>query len=472
MNEWSRENGYEPALHHQFINTELEAAAKREKKRLIITLPPGAAKSTYASVLFPPWFLWQKPGSTILSCSCSADLATSFGRRCRNLIENKEYVLSFGLSAYSKAADLWETTNNGQYLAAGVNTKIAGRRADLGLIDDPIGSKEDADSELYRSKLWDWYVYDFRPRLKPDAVVVLIQTRWHEDDLAGKLIAEEGVDTEGGEWTLVRIPLIAEENDPVGRKPGEHLWPGYFNEKLINDAQKDTRVFSCLYQGDPEPKEGNFFKKDWLLEYKPGTQPDDLSMYATSDHAVSDKQTADFTCLMPFGVDSHGDIWIMPDVIWEQMPTDVTVQRMLDLMRKYRPLVWWAEKDHISKSIKPFLRQRMKDAGVFVNVEEITPSRNLQQRAQSINGRMSLSTVHFPITPWWPRARKEILAFPGAKHDDFVSALAMVGLGLDRLVSAFLPKVEKKPASLLTYGWVKESVARKERAEAIALRDF
>jgi len=460
LNEWSRFCGNEPARHHRFINERLEKASRREIKRLIITLPPGSAKSTYASVQFPPWFLWQRPESTILSCSCNAELATSFGRRCRNLIETQQDVLSYGLSAHSKAADLWETSNGGLYMAAGVNTKIAGRRADLGIIDDPIGSKEDADSKLYRDKQWEWFAYDFRPRLKPDAVVVLIQTRWHEEDLAGRLIAEEGLSTEGGEWTLVRIPLIAETDDPIGRSPGDYLWPEYFNEKLVSDARKNHRVFSCLYQGDPEPDEGNFFKKEWLLEYGPNDLPKELRYYCTSDHAVSERQQADLTCLLPFGVDTHGDIWILPDVCWQQMPTDETVRQMLSLMKRRRPLVWWAEREHISKSIKPFLLQQMKAEQVFVNIEDITPTRDLTSRAQSINARMSMKTVHFPSFPsWWPQARKEILAFPGGKHDDFVSALALIGLGLDRLVHANIER--PKPVSeVLSYKWLKETCKR------------
>lgn len=358
-------------------------------------------------------------------------------------------------------------------MAAGVNTKIAGRRADLGLIDDPIGSKEDADSKLYRDKQWEWYNYDFRPRLKPDAVVVLIQTRWHEEDLAGRLLTEEGDAAEGGEWTLVRIPLIAEADDPIGRSPGDYLWPGYFNDALVADARKNHRVLSCLYQGDPEPDEGNFFKKEQLLEYRPNDLPSDLRIYCTSDHALDTKKVNDLTCLLPFGVDAKGDIWILPDCEWKQMfDTAETVERMLALMKHRRPLVWWAENDHIKKSILPFLAQRMKAENVFVNVEGVTASRDLMQRAQSISGRMSLKTVYFPsFAPWWPRARKELLAFPGAKHDDFVSAMALVGLGLGRQVAPSVP-TPKPAVEPLSYGYLKERCASERRARKRSALDY
>lgn len=467
---WSRECGYEPARHHSLLIETLEAAVHRERRRVIFTLPPNSAKSTYSSVLNVAWAPGQmKRGEKILACSHNADLVHSFGRTARNLIVEKAHILGYGIMPTTKAADNWETTNGVEYRAAGVGAGISGMRAALGLIDDPIGSKEDADSELFREKLWNWYVWEFRKRVDPNGSIIIIQTRWHEDDLAGRLLAREGLASEGGEWTLINVPLIAVENDPLGRSVGESLWPERFNEQHIKDARKDPRAFSCLEQGDPEPVEGNHFKAEWLLEYQRDELPRDLRFYAVSDHACDSKEVNDRSCLVPFGVDENKHIWVLPDLFWDRADTGVVVRQMLEMMKRRTPIIWWAENDNIKKAFGPFLAEKMNEEQVYCTVEGITAARDLMQRSQSIHGRMSAFTVHFPgFALWWPQARKELLGFPAAKHDDFVSALALIGLGLGRLTKA-QPSKSKPPVEPLTYGWVKGSHAQKEFQRRMAL---
>lgn len=472
LREWSRECGYEPARHHDLLIQTLEAATRRERRRIIFTLPPNSAKSTYSSMLWPAWLPGQlRRGEKILAASHNFELVQSFGRRTRDLIRANESLLGYGILPTSKAADNWETSNGIEYRAAGVGAGISGFRAAVGLIDDPIGSKEDADSETFRQKLWDWYVWEFRKRVDPNGVIVIIQTRWHEDDLAGRLLATEGRVENGGEWTLINVPLIAVENDPLGRAPGEPLWPERFDAQHIRDAKKDPRAFSCLEQGDPEPVEGNHFKAEWLVEYGPDDLPRDLRTYAASDHAVSIQEVNDRTCMGPFGVDRHGIIWIYPDLFWDRAASNVQVRAMLDIMKRHEPIVWWAEKENIQKAIGPFLEEQMLLENVHTYVEGITPARDLMQRSQSIHGRMSLKTVRFPRhAHWWPMARKELLGFPAAKHDDFVSFLALIGLGLRRLVKpgvAPTPKVVEP----LTMGWVKKMHSEQEQDRRIRLLD-
>jgi len=473
--DWARVCGHEPAKHHKLLIEKLEAVVRGEIKRLAVFLPPGSAKSTYCSVYFPPWFLCQKPRSAILTCSHSTDLAESFGRRSRNLIEDKQTVLNYGLSADSQAAGKWSTTKGGEFFCMGVGGRIAGRRADLGLIDDPVGSREDAYSKIVRDATWDWFQYDFRTRLTPKAAIVLVQTRWHEDDLAGRILA-----TERDEWEVILIPMLAGENDPVGRKPGELLWPEYFTPEMLADAQKDKMVFSALYQQNPTPEDGDFFKKEWIEgnAYDKDDLPpkEELTYYVASDHAVSLNQSADLTCLLPVAVDTRGVVWVLPDIYWQRCDTQQTVTAMIAMMKRRSPRTWWAEKGHISKSIGPFLHKQMREDGVFCYIEEVTPVRDKQTRAQSIRGRLQSGMVRFPkFAHWYGTALLEMLSFPAGKHDDFVDALAHIGMGLDKMVKGSGPRAVSSSGFLrpsnITLKWLKDSDKRVRRRKELALLD-
>src|SRR4029077_20568217 len=213
---WCEACGFHPAAHHRLLIAELEKVARGETLNLAVFMPPGSAKSTYSSILFPPWLLANSSWN-ILAASHTVELARRWGRRVRNLIVDHEEDLRIRLADDSQAAERWSLTNGVEYAAAGVGTGIAGFRARLGLIDDPIRSRQDADSELIRDRIWDWYINDFRTRLVPHAAEILIQTRLHEDDLAGRALNHE-------EWRVISLPALAEPGDPLGRRLNEPLW--------------------------------------------------------------------------------------------------------------------------------------------------------------------------------------------------------------------------------------------------------
>jgi predicted phage terminase large subunit-like protein len=433
--EWSRFCGFEPADHQRLLIEHLEAVRSGDIQNLAVFMPPGSAKSTYASILFPPWLL-ASCGWNIVAASHTTELAEKWGRRVRNLIGEHGPTLGIALSADSQAAGRWQLASGQEYYAAGVGTGIAGFRAKLGLIDDPIRSRQDADSELIRDRIWDWYINDFTTRLVPGARKILIQTRWHEDDLAGRALNHE-------KWDVLSLPAIAEENDALGRKVGQPLWGddeyGY-GAQLI-DLQKSTpaRTWSALYQQRPAPDEGAFFKTEWLRPYETAPPLHTLTVYGGSDYAVT-ADGGDFTVHIVVGLDYEGRLYLLD--LWRgQKQGDVWIEALCDLVLAWKPMSWAEETGQIRAAIGPFLEERMRKRKAYVTREQFPTRGDKAVRAQSIRGRMSLDGLYVPTwAPWYADFRSELLSFPAAKHDDQVDALGLVGQLLDLMFSRERPK--------------------------------
>lgn len=247
--------GQSPAAHHLRLIEELAALSTGETDRLMLLMPPGSAKSTYASLLFPPWWFSQHPGSSILATSHTASLARHFGHGVRGLVDEHAPRLGYALDPTSRAAHRFALTNGCEDDATGVRGPVTGRRADLVLIDDPVKSQAEADSPSARDHLWSWYRSDLITRLKPRGRILLIMTRWHPDDLGGRLLES------GDNWRTLRLPALAEPDDPLGRQPGEALWPEWENTAALTRrrATMGERAFSALFQQDPRPRTGRLF---------------------------------------------------------------------------------------------------------------------------------------------------------------------------------------------------------------------
>ena len=274
--EWSRHCGYEPAAYHRLLIEKLTAVADGRIKNLIVCMPPGSAKSTYASILFPAWYLANYPSKSIIAASHTSELAERWGRKIRNTIGEHGRTLGIELSKDSMAAGRWALKTGGAYHAAGVGSAIVGFRADGAIIDDPVRSREDADSKIIRDKTFEWYQSDLVTRLKPGGFKVLIQTRWHEDDLAGRILAE--ADRTGEPWEIISLPAEAGEDDPLGRQPGEMLWSddeayGYARMLEREKNSQPPRNWAALYQQSPVPDAGNYFEEQWsnLIRNAPPT---------------------------------------------------------------------------------------------------------------------------------------------------------------------------------------------------------
>ena len=431
--EWCRHCGYEPAPHHRLLIDRLERVARGEIKRLAVFMPPGSAKSTYGSILFPPYVMANAPKHAILAASHTTELAERWGRRVRNLIARHSATLGLRLADDSHAAGRWELASGGEYYAAGVGTAIIGFRAHGALVDDPIRSREDADSPHVRDKIWDWYKSDLLTRLAPGGWLILIQTRWHEDDLAGRIIAE--MERGGERWDIVSLPAEAEAGDLLGREPGQWLWDdayGYGDFLRHEKATQLPRNWSALYQQRPAPETGDYFKEEWFRPYTCEPPRETLNVYGGSDYAVT-SQGGDYTVHVVVGVDPENRMYLLD--LWRgQTSSDVWIEAWCDLVCKWKPAFWAEEYGQIISGVGPYLKRRAIERHAYTCREQFPSRGDKAVRAQSMRGRMATLGLYVRQgAPWFADLRAELLSFPAGKHDDQVDALGLVGQLLDKI---------------------------------------
>ena len=409
---WCRHCGYEPAAHHRLLIDRLERVDRGEIKRLAVFMPPGSAKSTYGSVLFPPYVLARQPGCALLAASHTTELAEKWGRRVRNLIAQHGATLGLRLAPDNHAAGRWELVDGSEYYAAGVGTGIAGFRADGIVIDDPVRSREDAESERVRDRTWDWYKSDLLTRLRPGGWVILIQTRWHEDDLAGRILAEAQRGQEA--WEIVSLPAEAEGDDPLGRQPGEWLWDddyGYASFLRHEKATQLPRNWSALYQQRPAPETGTYFNADWFRTSMSAPPRETLNVYGASDYAVT-SHGGDFTVHVVVGVDPENRMYLLD--LWRgQASSDVWVEAWCDLVLKWKPAFWAEEQGQITSGVGPFLHPpRHRAAGLYgprtvrqprrqggagsIDARPHGHARPLCPAGGTVAGRLALGTAQLP----------------------------------------------------------------------------
>lgn len=466
---------YQRARVHEAIADALQKVESRQITRLIINCAPRHGKTELASKRFMSWYSGRHPEQSLIFGTYNDTYAEDVGRAVRGYIQSAQHQQIFPdhqLKEGSAAAKRLETTQGGILAFVGRGGSITGRGGHGIIIDDPIKDRQEADSPLIRDQLWTWFSQVVSTRqMTADSFIILIQTRWHEDDLVGRITDPRNPfydPAEHASWTVIDLPAIAGDNDAMGRQPGEALWPERFPVSFLEKQRRlDPRGFQALYQGKPTADTGTFFTADMIRTYQPNELPKNLRYYIASDHAVSSKQNRDKTCLIPVGVDEDENVYVLDDVWWRAAETDAVVEAMLYLMDRHKPLYWWAERGHISRSIGPFLRKRMLEEKIFVSLIEVQPIADKQTRAQSIQGRMSMGKVYFPARAvWWPDARDQLMKFPNGSNDDFVDALAYIGMGLIQQLGAAVskPKAALKPG---TFGWLKQQTKATEAANRL-----
>lgn len=470
---------YKPSYHHQVISEQLEELHEGYKTRVILTCPPRHGKTQLATIGFVAWFIGRNPHKSVIVGTYNSEYAEDIGRQVRQFIQSNTFQQIFpGVTLLndSRAADRLKTKAGGQAIFVGRGGAVTGRGGDLLIIDDPLKDAAEAASPTIRQTQWEWFNKTFMTRGMTDKVrVMLIQTRWHEDDLIGRLTDPKNPDyseTEAQQWHKIDMPALCTDpgGDPLGRDFGDALWPQRFSKLYLQGLrQRDPLGFSALYQCSPAPPEGILFTQECLQTYTRGELPTNLRVYMASDHAVSTAQQRDKTCIVAAGVDPEGTIWVLPDIFWRQASADAVVDGMLHMIQTHKPLIWWAEGGSIGRSLGPFLRKRMQEESIYCAIHEVTPAADKLTRAQAIHGRAMMGRVKFPsFAPWWGEARDELMKFPTGTHDDFVDAISHLGRGLTQMVGASDnadKKTSAKGPKVGTLAWVKDQ-ARKEAEEA------
>lgn len=442
------------AAHHEMILAATQRCIARRNGRTMLFLPPGSAKSTYATVVGPTHAMGANRGFKVINVSYGTELARKFGRRMRSIVRQQAFQLLFNtcLSSESSAADEWALENGSEFMGGGILSGITGNRADFIPIDDPIKGRQEADSEATRKSTIEAYQDDVLTRLKPGGSVMLTQTRWHQDDLAGSILpanynGESGMIEcrDGNTWEVICIPAECDRaDDPLGRKIGEYIWPEWFPEDHWSPFKRIPRTWSALYQQRPAPEEGDYFKTDWLKPYDKAPDKKTLRIYGGSDYAVT-KEGGDFTVHVVVGLDPEGRMYLL-DLWRKQAAADEWIEAFCDLVRTWKPIGWAEETGQIRAGVGPFLDRRQRERNAFVAREQFPTRGDKAVRAQSIRGRMALEGLYVPIAaPWYPGLRSELLSFPAGKHDDQVDALGLVGQLLDHMAHGEKITEREKP---------------------------
>jgi len=454
---------YEAGWVHRDIGARLErfSLAVREKKspRLMILMPPRHGKSELASVRFPAWHLGHCPDHEIINCGYNMDLPMRFSRWVREIVRDKAYTALFEqcvIDQESQSAEAWNVTMGGGFTAAGVGGGITGKGAHVLIVDDPIKNQEEADSVTVRDALWDWYWSTAYTRLAPGGGVLVIQTWWNDDDLAGRLqsrMRAEGSVTD--QFDVVKYPALAEsfeyENEATQvierfsedlppeakegmkflRAPGEALHPERYTKQMLENYRENMpkRMWSALYQQNPVPDEGMYFQKDWIRFEALSPPHYNRNVYQAWDFAWGLKNHNDYTVGVTLVQDENNHLHLV-DVTRFRGDTFMVAQEVVDMAIKWgsdptAPLVLGFEDGGIWQGVKPFMKAVMMERNFFPPFEELKPLTDKMARARNLQGRLQQGRLWLPQeAAWVSTVVTELLRFPAGAHDDIVDALA------------------------------------------------
>lgn len=446
---------YIPGWVHEDICRRLERFSKDVEEgcspRLMLLVPPRHGKSELASRMFPPWHLGRCPDHEFIACSYNVSLAMSFSRKVKEVIVDPVYEAIFDTRLHPdfQAAEEWAIKGHrGGYVAAGVGGGITGKGAHILTIDDPIKNAEEAQSADLREKLWEWYTSTAYTRLAPGGGVLIIQTWWHDDDLAGKIQNAMRADNEADQFEIIRYPAIAEHDeylDPgtdqiVERPPleypdlkplrlkGEALHPARYDIRSLNQIKRTLpqQWWSALYQQNPVPDEGIYFTKD-MFRRGPAPRVQDCYVSIAFDFAISEKQQNDYTVGTVSLLDSDDVLHFVDRVRFKSADADYICKAIVGLCKKWHnpSLQLGLEDGQIYRALSAPLKREMARQRVYPSMQLLKPISDKQARARTLQGRMQQGLVSFSSeADWYDSMRTEMLRFPNGVHDDQVDSAA------------------------------------------------
>jgi len=424
------------------IDRELIDLASGRNSRLILTLPPRHGKSMLCSQYFPAWYLGMNPDKQVILCSYQADFASQFGRKARDVLdEHGEELFNISVRSDSSAADRWGIDGHiGGMQTAGAGGPITGKGADILIVDDPYKNWQEANSALIRDRMWDWWGSTARTRLEPGASALVIHTRWHPDDLAGRLIKAQ---EEGGEqWRVVNFPAIDDD--------GHALWPERYGVEDLEKIRKSIRseyIWEALYQQRPTPREGGLFRASWLRYYS--VQGDylkltrfdehnrplppvivslrDMTVFVTADTATKAKTTADYSVICTWAFDRKTGSLCLLDVIRKKLDTPELLPLLSGACLQSKAKFVLIEEASSGVELLQILRKNNACVGGIPVKSYLTGSKDKVTRSTPAQLRMESGMIYFPQheTTWKTECVAELLSFPKSANDDFVDNVSM-----------------------------------------------
>lgn len=418
--------GYQANWHHHLIADSLTEWANGDgPDRIILCMPPAHGKSELVSRCLPAWLIGLFTGCKVIACSHTQSLANAMSNDVQEILTSAEYRELFGQQIPKRGAstEAFKTANGSMYVCAGVGGPITGKHFDFGIIDDPIKNAEEAFSEVYREKAWQWYTRAFRSRrIGSDARMLLTTTRWHSDDLAGRILRAEP-----DKWRVINLPAMAEADEPH-RKLGEPLWPERYGASFLAEEKAlNPYSFNALYQQRPVAEGGGMFKRHWVRECeRRGSMVciDDRWLDVSSAHrfltvdlAASTKTTGDYTVIMAWA--SFKGHLVLLDVSRVRVEGPDLLPAITLMLNKHNAGVVWVERIGFQTT----LLQSGLRAGI--PMRPLTPDKDKVTRAAPAAALMADGRLHFVDgTPWRVDLVDELLSFPAGKHDDQVDTLA------------------------------------------------
>lgn len=453
--------------HHAVLCDALETTMNTPFGRLMVFMPPGAAKSSYCNVAMAwdmsrPQPSFRQGDTRLIHISYNDKIVKKQSGRVKTICESAKYRALFDdrPQLVGTAKTEWSLTNGAEYLAAGIMAGVTGNRADGVLIDDPVKNREDADSEQVQQNTVDEYEDSIMSRLKPGAYVIIVQTRWNEMDLSGQILPDDYDGRTGWVlckdnmwWYVINIPAKCERaDDPLGRKIGEYLWPEWFTPKHWaqyenNDSREGRRRWASLYQQRPTPEGSGDFTREDFNWYNPGEEPMNLHLYGASDYAVTE-DGGDFSEHGVAGLDDDNQLWFV-DWWSGQKSTEKTIDAFCDMIEKHRgQLRMWAnEGGVIDKAVRPAINKRMRERNTFVRLISLPSMKDKVAKVSSFGARVSAKSVWLPRVAWAYDLVDQLIALPAGRYDDKADVAGLIGRMIDKFLEA-APLPESKPRGI------------------------